>query len=140
MPVDKCRRNVDRATSVYTGMNLANLRNRFLRRDGGNTVIGAIDMHSNIFKKVTDLLSNENVAIQNYVDKNAITTDGGIVYDDIKLSVVSNLIGSLRCNDLTTGKKFTLLLGKDTNVLSYFLPDSHLPEPIQIKTEAGLPS
>ena len=34
MPVDKFGRNVDRATPVYTGINIGNLTNSFLRRDG----------------------------------------------------------------------------------------------------------
>ena len=50
MPVHKCGRNGDRATSVYTGLNMANLTNSFLRRDGGNTAIEAIDINSNIIK------------------------------------------------------------------------------------------
>ena len=57
MPVDKFGRNGDRATTtVYTGINTANLTNTFLRRDGGNTAIGAIDMNSNIIKNVSDLV------------------------------------------------------------------------------------
>ena len=50
MPVDKVGRNGDRATPVYTGINITNLANTCLRRDGGNTAIGAIDMNSNIIK------------------------------------------------------------------------------------------
>ena len=34
MPVDKFGRNVDRTTTVYTGINVTNLTNSFLRRDG----------------------------------------------------------------------------------------------------------
>ena len=34
MPVDKFGRNGDRATPVYTGINIANLTNSFLQRDG----------------------------------------------------------------------------------------------------------
>ena len=30
---------VDKFETVYTGINIANLTNRFLRRDGGNTAI-----------------------------------------------------------------------------------------------------
>ena len=37
MPVDKFGRNGDRTTTVYTGINIANLTNSFLRRDGDNT-------------------------------------------------------------------------------------------------------
>ena len=52
MPVDKFGRNGDRTITVYTGINIANLTNSFLRRDEGNTAIGAIDMNSNIIKNV----------------------------------------------------------------------------------------
>ena len=48
MAVDKFGRNGDRATPVCIGINIANLTNTFLRRDGGNTKIEAIDMNSNI--------------------------------------------------------------------------------------------
>ena len=55
MPVDKFGRNDDRTTTVYTGINIANLTNSFLRRDAGNTAIGAIDM-INIIKNIADPL------------------------------------------------------------------------------------
>ena len=119
MSVDKCERNGDRTTTVYTGINIENLTNSFLRRDGGNTAIGAIDLNSNIIKNVADPLSNQDVATNNYVDKNAITTHGEVVSGDIKLSVGSDLVRSLGCNDLTAGR---LLLGSDTNMLSYSVP------------------
>ena len=63
---------------VYIGINIANLTNSFLRRDGGNAAIGAIDTDSHIMEKVADSLSNQDVATKNYVDKNAITTAGDI--------------------------------------------------------------
>ena len=47
MPVDKFGRTGGRTTTVYTGINIANLTNSFLRRDEGNTAIGAIDLNSN---------------------------------------------------------------------------------------------
>ena len=86
MPVDKFGRNGDRTTTIYTGIKIANLTNSFLRRDGGNTAIGAIDLNSNIIKNVSDPVSNQYVATKNYVDTHAFTTAGGIVSDDIKLS------------------------------------------------------
>ena len=59
MPVDKFWRNGDRTTrTVYTGINIANLTNSFLRRDGGNTAIGAIDINSHSIKNVSGPLSN----------------------------------------------------------------------------------
>ena len=137
MPVDKFGRNDDRTTSVYTVINIANLTNSFLRRDGGSTSIGTIDMNSNIIKNVVDPLSNQDVATKNYVDKNAITTDDGVVYGDIKLSVGSDLVRNLGCNDLSAGKKFTLLLWTDINMLTYTIPNSGLPVAIKIKTDVG---
>ena len=41
MPVDEFGTNGARTTPVYTWINIANSTNNFLRRDGGNTAIGA---------------------------------------------------------------------------------------------------
>ena len=84
MPVDKFARNGDRTTTFYTWIYVANLTNSFLRRDGGNTAIRAIDLNSNIIKNVSDLVSNQDVATNNYVDTHAFTTAGGVVFGDIK--------------------------------------------------------
>ena len=138
MPAYKLGRNCDRTIPLYTGINIANLTNCFLRRDGGNTAIGATNTNGHIIKNVAHPLSNQDVATKNYVDTNAITTDGGVVYGNINLSVGSDLVRSLECNDVTTGEKFTLLLGSDTNMLTYSIPNSGLPVPIKIKTDVGL--
>ena len=52
---------------------------------------------------------------------------------DIKVSVCSDLVRSLGCNDLSAGKKFALLLGSDINMLTYSVPNSGLSMPIKIK-------
>ena len=62
MPVDKFGRNGDRTTPIYTEINIAKLTNSFLRRDGGNTAIGAVDMNNNIITNVANPLSNQDVA------------------------------------------------------------------------------
>ena len=81
-------------------------------------------MNSSIIKNVSDQLSNQDVATKNYVDTHAFATAGGVASGDIKLSVGSDLVRSLGCNDLSAGKKFALLLGSDKNMLAYSIPNS----------------
>ena len=47
------------------------------------------------------------------------------------------MVRNIGCDDLSTGKKFTLLLGTDTNMLTYSVLNSGLPVPIKIKTDVG---
>ena len=88
---------------------------------------------------MADSLSNQDVATKNYVDTNAFTTVDGVVSSDIKLSVGSDFVRSLGCNDRSTGEKSTLLLGTDSNMLTYCVPNSGLPVPIKIKTDVCFP-
>ena len=135
MPVGKFGRNGDRTTPVYTGINIANLTNSFLRGDSGNTAIGTIDMNRNIIKNCIRCAVKSRCYNQELYSQKR-STAGGDVYGDIKLNVGSDLARSLGCNDLTA-HKFTPLLGSDTNMLSYSLPISQLKVPIKIQTDGG---
>ena len=61
----------------------------------------------------------------------------GVVSGDIKLNVGSDLECSLGCDNLSAGKKFTLLLGSDRNMLSYAVPNSGLPVTVKMKAEVA---
>ena len=78
-------------------------------------------MNSHIIKNVLDLLSNQDVASKK-TQTLLLQYAGGVVSVDIKLNVDSDLVRNLGCNNLITFEKFTLLLGTDTNMLSYSLP------------------
>ena len=69
-------------------------------------------MNNNIIRNVADPLSNQDIASMNYVDTNGFSIAGGVVSGDIKLNVVCDLARSSGCFNLTTDKKFTLLLGQ----------------------------
>ena len=45
------------------------------------------------------------------------------------------MVRSLGCNDLIADKTFTLLLGTDSNMLTYFVPNAGLLVPVKIKTD-----
>ena len=81
MHVDKFGRNGDRTTLVYTVINIANLTNSFLRRDGGSTAIGTINMNSNIIKNVRIRCQISRIESKNYVDTSAVYT--GINTDNL---------------------------------------------------------
>ena len=136
MPVDKFGRNRDRATPVYTGIKIANLTNTFLRRDGGNTAIGAIDMNSNIIKNVADPLSNQDVVTKNYIHTHAFSTAGGVVSGDVVLRIGSELVWILGCDNLSACKKFILMLGSYSNMITYSIPKLFVSTPIELKTDA----
>ena len=62
MLVEKFGRTSDRTTPVYTGINIANVTNTFLRTDEDNTAIGTTNVNFHIIKNVSDQLSNQDVA------------------------------------------------------------------------------
>ena len=82
MPVDKFERNGDRTTTVYTGINIANLTNSFLRRDGGNTAIGAMIWIA-ILLKMWRIRCQITTLQPRIMYTHAFTTAGGFMSSDI---------------------------------------------------------
>ena len=67
-------------------------------------------MNSNIIKNVTDPLSNQDVVTENYIHTHAFSTAGGVVSGDVVLWIGYDLIRILRCDNLSAGKKFILMV------------------------------
>ena len=96
-------------------------------------------MNSNIITKVSDPVSNQDVATKNYVDSNAFTTTDGTVPSVILINVDSGSKGFLGCLNLDKGKEFMLLLGTCSNTIEYSRnkPDSVVPAPVKLNTSEG---
>ena len=77
------------------------------------------------------------LSIQDVATMSGITTARRYCVWWYKLDVGFDLIRSLGCSSLSTGEKFTLVLGTDSNILSYSLPDSQLKAAIKLKTDGG---
>ena len=69
MPVDKSGR---RGIEDKSGATVTFLNNSFVKRDGGNTVTGSIDMTGNSLSNVGDPSSDKDVATKAYVDSRSV--------------------------------------------------------------------
>ena len=72
---------------------------------------------------MADLLSNQDVATKNYVDKNAITTAGGVAYDDLKFNDGDDLVRCLGCMILQRARSLDFLWGTK-QIMCYHIPYS----------------
>ena len=94
-------------------------------------------MNSNIIKNVADPLSNQDVVTKNYIHIHAFSTAGGVVSGDVVLRIGSYLVRIPGCDNLSAGKKFILMLGTYSNMLTYSIPKPFVLTPIELKTDAG---
>ena len=56
---------------------------------------------------------------------------------DAVLRIGSDLVRNLGCDNLSAGKKFILMLGSYSNMLTYSIPKQFVLTPIELKTDAG---
>ena len=68
MPVDKFGRMSD-AKIRDTGVSLTYINNNYVRRDGGTSVSGSINLNGNTLNNMGDPLNPKDVATKEYADK-----------------------------------------------------------------------
>ena len=86
---------------------------------------------------MADPLSNQDVVTKNYIHTHAFSTAGGVVSDDVVLRIGSDLVRILGCDNLRAGKKFILMLGSYSNMLTDSIPKQFVLTLIELKTDAG---
>ena len=82
----------------------------------------------------------KNVVINNYIYTHAFSTAGGVVSGDVVLRIGSDLVRIIGCDNLSADKKFILMLGSYSNMLTYSIPTPFVLTPIELKTDVGLSS
>ena len=91
MPVDKFGR---RGTEDKSDVTVTFLNNSFVRRDGGNTVTGSIDMTGNSLSNVGDPSSDKDVATTAYVDSKSaadkVSKSGDTMTGNLQMNVGSD--------------------------------------------------
>jgi len=136
MPVNKLGRSTtDRKKKVTrTGVTMSTIR-----RDGGNTIIGDLNVTGNKITNVGDPASNQDVATKGYVHSTSVSKSGDTMTGDLLLTTGLDETRLLGCTDLDTGKAFSIALGSPQNFIGY-TPDSPLEtqSPVAIETTKGL--
>ena len=93
----------------------------YLRRDGGNVATGSISMAGNTLNGVGNSTADYDVASKLYVDQMAsnaaaanqtkVSKAGDVMTGDLTLSINNDERRILGCQDLTSRKSFSFLLG-----------------------------
>jgi len=139
MPVDKFgRRGIEDKSDVSVTF----LNNSFVRRDGGNTVTGSIDMTGNSLSNVGDPSSDKDVATKAYVDSRSVadkvSKSGDTMTGNLEMNVGSDTARLLGCLDLTEGKSFSVALGNSENQLQFDVKaPSEAQTPVTMETSHG---
>ena len=94
-------------------------------------------MNSNIIKNMAVSLSNQDVVTKNYIHAHAFSSADGVVSGDVVLRIDSDLLWILGRDNLSAGKKFILMLGSYSNMLTYSILNLFVLTPIELKTDAG---
>jgi hypothetical protein len=121
---------------VSGGLNLTQVSDLFLQRDGSNTATGDINLDSHKLVNVRNPAADQDAATKKYVDdakNNKVSRSGDTMSGDLMLSIGSNHLRELGCSDLNANSGFSLVLGSDRNKIK-----CRLSHPIAVETTNGL--
>jgi len=99
-------------TDDRSGVLLNFINKSFVRRDGGNTVTGSIDMTGNTLNNVGFPTSERDVATKAYIDSysaaDKVSKSGDTLTGDLLVNTGSDAVHLTGCTDLIEGKVFVI--------------------------------
>jgi len=99
-----------RGTDDRSGVLFNFMNKSFVRRDGGNTLTGSIDMTGNTLNNVVFPISERDVAMKAYIDSNSsaekVSKSCDTMTGDILVNAGSDAVRLIGCTDLIEGKSF----------------------------------
>ena len=123
MPVNKFGNSGENAEASTTfvkpssGVNVAEINNLFLRRDGANSALGNLDMNNHRVVNIPDPTYQQDIVNRRCVDRTKVDKAGDTMNGNLILKIKNNPTISIGCNDLRDTKKFYVLLGNDLNMI-----------------------
>jgi hypothetical protein len=126
MPVNKFEKSEEANVITSLGVTISQIGNSFLRRDGSSTDAGDINVDRRKLINVADPTEGNYVTIKRYANDNTVSKNC-----DMNVKNIPSL--SLGCCDLKANKKFNVLLGITSNMIS-----RQFNHPVTLQTSDGL--
>ena len=111
-----------------TGVNVAEINNLFLRRDGANNATGELDMNNHRISNLADPTEPLDSVNKRFLDNTTVSRNGDTMSGNLIFKVGNKPAITIGCNDLKDNKRFNVLLGSAYNLLQY---QTRLPVIIQ---------
>ena len=114
------------------GINVSEINNLFLRRDGANAATGDLNMGNHRILNVTDPTDPSDLVNKRYADGRFVSKNGDAVTGNLLFKVRNNPMIILGCNDLNDAKLFKIMLGNAGNVIQ-----AQVRTPVLLQTTDG---
>ena len=113
-------------------MNVADINNIFLRRDGANPASGDLNMNNHRILNVIDPTDPTDLVNKRYADGRFVSKSGDAMIGNLLFKVRNNPMIILGCNDLNDTKLFRIMLGNAGNVIQ-----AQVRTPVLLQTSDG---